>query len=124
MLDACRSAAPGEAAIGARSLKLISRDRAIFIDGKDSIGNGLAAIEAQRNTFIGFAAAPGGVAYDGDQALSPFTGALVKYLGSVDLPLSNLTSRVRQEVLISTQGRQHTWDQSSLMEPFFFNPGT
>jgi hypothetical protein len=81
-------------------------------------------MKAASNTFIAFAAAPGDVAYEGANTLSPFSLALAKYMDVVDLPLSNLTSRVRQEVLKLTNGLQRTWDQSSLMAPFFFNPGS
>ncbi len=77
------------------------------------------------NTFIAFATASGEVAYGGKgKSLSFFTAAFVQYMSAVDLPLTNLTSRVRVEVLKQTGQRQNTWDQSSLKSPFFFNPGS
>jgi uncharacterized caspase-like protein len=85
-------------------------------------------MEGAENTFIAFATASGQVAYEADEAvgeiLSPFTAAFIKYMDSVDLPLTNLTSRVRVEVLRLTNKRQNTWDQSSLTAPFLFNPGS
>ena len=77
-----------------------------------------------KNTFIAFAAAPGGYAYDGKGRMSPFTQALINNMEAVDLPLFNLMSRVRQEVLSITASKQRTWDNSSLTAPFFFNPGS
>lgn len=62
------------------------------------------------------------MAYEGAAELSPFTEVLIKHMEAVDLPISNLMHRVRQEVLNVTNGKQRTWDHSSLMQPFFFNP--
>jgi uncharacterized caspase-like protein len=74
-------------------------------------------MKANSDTFIAFAAAPGEVALGGiaGNSLSPFTVGLLKHLEVVDLPLANLTSRVRQDVLDETRGQQRTWDQSSLI---------
>ncbi len=124
LLDACRTNSPNQMSLGSKSIVLSAESRAIYINNESTATVGLAEIKAETNTFIAFAAAPGGVAYDGDTTLSPFTSALIKYVDSVDLPLSNLTSRVRQEVLKSTNGMQSPWDQSSLIRPFFFNPGS
>lgn len=77
------------------------------------------------NTFLAFAAAPGEYAYDGDgQNNSPFTQALINHIGAVDLPLTNLMVRVRNEVLKATDNKQKTWDNTSLTDAFFFNPST
>jgi hypothetical protein len=106
--------------------KGITADKAFFVNDKQLPPSGLAEMQTKSDTFITFAAAPGGVAYDGlrQESLSPFTQALVKYLDIVDLPLANLSSRVRQDVLNKTNGQQRTWDQSSLMSPFYFSPGS
>jgi hypothetical protein len=124
LLDACRSNADARAFVsGGKQLRL-SKD--ITIDGELVTGKGLASMQAAVNTFIAFAAAPGEIAFDGNwnEPLSPFTGSLLKYIDAVDLPISNLTSRVRQDVLAQTANTQRSWDQSSLMEPFYFNPGS
>lgn len=124
LLDACRSNADARAFVsGGKQLKI---SKEITIDGELVTGKGLASMQAAINTFIAFAAAPGEVAFDGNRGehLSPFTGSLLKYIDAVDLPISNLTSRVRQDVLARTDDTQRSWDQSSLMEPFYFNPGS
>jgi Caspase domain len=134
LLDACRN---GSTRAEREKFQTSFRDRlltkSIEFDGvrKEILINGeviqprLAKMTAENNTFIAYATAEGDRALDGldNSPLSPFTSALVKYMDSVDLPLSNLTSRVRQEVFAITDRQQSTWDQSSLNSPFFFNPG-
>ena len=117
LLDACRSNADARLYVGGKG---IDTGKAIFVNDRPLPSSGLAEIRTKSNTFVAFAAAPGDVAYDGADStgLSPFTQSLVRYLDAVDLPISNLTSRVRQDVLKNTDGRQRTWDQSSLMAPF------
>jgi hypothetical protein len=125
LLDACRTGRDTSAnLIG--GTKQIEVDKSFFLDGQGIPAAGLAEMKAVGNTFIAFAAGPGEVALEGGDgsSLSPFTKALVKHLTSVDLPLSNLTGRIRKEVLAETDGRQTTWDQSSLVVPFYFNPGS
>jgi hypothetical protein len=133
LIDACRSNADAQDIIqaskgvrtgrqGAKSIGI----KQFIVDGRQVRSQGLASMQSTTNTFIAFAAAPGEVAYEGEEGrtLSPFTESLARYLDVVDLPISNLTSRVRQDVLSRTQNMQRTWDTSSLMAPFYFNPGS
>ncbi|MHB0772024.1 caspase family protein [Bradyrhizobium sp. 5.13L] len=127
LLDACRSNADAQTFVehvpSAKGLKI---DKDVFQGDQLVTANGLASMQAEINTFIAFAAAPGKVAFEGNvgESLSPFTASFLKYIDSVDLPISNLTSRVRHDVLARTENNQKSWDQSSLMEPFYFNPGS
>jgi uncharacterized caspase-like protein len=123
LLDACRTGKDARLIVGGKHFEI---DKAFFLNGVEVPPPGLAEMKAVGNTFIAFAAGPGEVALEGiaGSPLSPFTRALVEHLSAVDLPLSNLTGRVRQEVLEETDGRQRTWDQSSLVVPFYFNPGS
>lgn len=127
LLDACRSNAEAQTFVEnvptAKGLKI---DKDVFQGDQLVTANGLASMQAEINTFIAFAAAPGKVAFEGNvgESLSPFTASFLKYIDSVDLPISNLTSRVRYDVLARTKNNQKSWDQSSLMEPFYFNPGS
>ena len=125
LLDACRTGTDFKQVVAAGT-RGIEVDRAFKLNNMVVPTQGLAEIKAASDTFIAFAAGPGQVARDSidGRLLSPFTGALVKHLTSVDLPLSNLTSRVRQEVLDETKQTQRTWDQSSLRVPYYFNPGS
>ncbi|CAN7610330.1 caspase family protein [Bradyrhizobium sp. LjRoot220] len=124
LLDACRSNADAQSFVGGGKQLKIGKE--ITVDGELVTANGLASMQAAMNTFIAFAAGPGEVAYDGGDGdhLSPFTESFLKYVDAADLPISNLTSRVRQDVLARTNNIQKSWDQSSLMEPFYFNPGS
>jgi hypothetical protein len=123
LLDACRNNFDAQQFLRSKGI-CITADKKIYVGGTAEPVPGLAEMNSSGNTFIAFAAAPGDVAYEGISSLSPFTEAFVKYLDVVDLPLSNLMSRVRQDVLKLTNGRQRTWDHSSLVAPFFFNPGS
>jgi len=123
LLDACRSTMEPREILKGKSIGVIGAktyDPTIYQEPR----TGLAEMQAPSSTFIAFAAAPGDVAYDGDRLLSPFTEAFLKNVELVDIPLSNLMSRVRQEVYIATGYQQQTWDHSSLMVPFYFNPGS
>lgn len=123
ILDACRDSGDARRSVVGKS---ISTEKGIFINNQPLPPSGLAEMGDQPDTFIAFAAPPGQVAREGlpGERLSPFTQSLVNYLDVVDLPLANLTSRVRQEVFENTGRLQRTWDQSSLMSPFYFSPGS
>lgn len=122
LLDACRSNPYSQ-----RLTSDVLRPRGYYA-GPNSTpikpDGGLAEIKSQTGTFIAFAAAPGGVAYErvGEEH-SMFTGGLLRYIEATDVPLGNLMIRVRNHVLRATDDGQHTWDHSSLRAPFFFNPG-
>lgn len=119
ILDACRSNP------AAKKLATdLQRSKGLEIDGEVVTADGLAKTKTPANTFLAFAAAPGSVAYNGVGRFSPFTDALLKHIHAVDLPLYNLTLRVRLDVLKATEKLQETWDTSSLTAPFFFNPSS
>lgn len=125
ILDACRTNSSARRIIGEAWSKGVDKGFSVN-DLPVHVSSGLAEMSTSSDTFLAFAAAPGKEALDGlpDQALSPFTQALIKNLDVVDLPLSNLTSRVRQDVYKATGGLQRTWDSSSLTNPFYFSPGS
>jgi WD40 repeat protein len=81
-------------------------------DATRSIGRGLARVEPSTgNTLIAFAAKAGTTAADGDDAVSPFTAALVKHLGTPGVDVEFALRKVRDLVLEQTRQRQ---------EPFFY----
>jgi Caspase domain len=126
LLDACRSESGRVVSeLRSKSAQLAPDMKGIYVGDDKALVEGVKEIKAARNTFIAFAAASNEEAYVGNnRPLSPFTEAFVRHMGAVDLPLTNLTSRVRQEVYKLTEGKQKTWDQSSLDAPYFFNPGS
>ncbi len=133
LLDACRDGDSGDkqtAYLQTFEDQLVNKSIAADSGDEGPLAAGelrskFATMNEGDNTFIAFATASGEVAYGGKgKLLSAFTAAFVKYMSAVDLPLTNLTSRVRVEVLKQTGQRQNTWDQSSLRSSFFFNPSS
>jgi formylglycine-generating enzyme required for sulfatase activity len=80
-----------------------------------SVGRGLSRVEPENpNTLIAFAAKAGTTAADGNDRLSPFTTALVKYLPRPGLDLRKAFGFVRDEVLKATRNRQEPFVYGSL----------
>jgi hypothetical protein len=84
------------------------------------IGRGLAAIESGAGTLISFSTQPGNVALDGKDRNSPFTGALVRRLQSMNDDLSSVLIAVRNDVMSETERRQVPWEHSALTGRFYF----
>lgn len=105
-LDACRDNPLPEAVRGAAD------------------GGGLAQFDGGAGTFVSFATAPGQVAFDKTEgsANSPFTAALLTHIAAPGQNISDLMIKVRNDVAVSTKGKQTPWEQSSLREQFFFTP--
>jgi len=83
--------------------------------GSRSIGRGLAGVEPSRpNTMIAFAAKGGSTASDGDSKNSPFTSALLKYIGTPGLELRKAFGLVRDDVIKDTNNRQEPFVYGSL----------
>ncbi len=85
-------------------------------------GEGLAQITTGSDVFVAFATQPGNISYDGRSTLSPFTKAIVKYLGYEGQSVSDMMISVRNEVEKATLYQQTPWDQSSLKRQFYFKP--
>jgi hypothetical protein len=65
-------------------------------------------------SLIVYSTQPNNVALDGAGRNSPFTSALVKHVITPGLEVRQMLSRVRGEVLATTERRQTPWDSSSL----------
>ncbi|MCB1041262.1 MAG: caspase family protein [Hyphomicrobiaceae bacterium] len=79
-----------------------------------SVGQGLARIGSGVGTLVAFATQPGNVALDGKGRNSPFTGALLKHLGTPGQDITRDLILVRRDVLKATDGKQVPWENSSL----------
>jgi len=79
-----------------------------------SVGRGLASIGSGVGTLVSFSTEPGNVALDGSGKNSPYTEALVKYLGTPGEDIATTMKSVRRQVLKSTDGKQVPWEHSSL----------
>ncbi len=86
-----------------------------------SLTRGLATMQAPRGTFIGYAAAPGQTAQDGEQGGNGvFTGALVEHLRDQGTPIEEVFKHVIAGVQAKTGGKQVPWMESSLQGNFYF----
>jgi len=86
------------------------------------IGRGLAAVESGAGTLISFSTQPGNVALDGTGRNSPFTGALVRQLGTSSEDLNAILIAVRNDVMRQTDRQQVPWEHSALTRRFYFDP--
>ena len=86
--------------------------------GEGPTVNGLASLSVD-GTVVAYSTAPGFVADDGDEAHSPFTGALLKYLPEPSLEIRQVLTRVRAQVVLQTRGYQVPWESSSLTDDLY-----
>jgi tetratricopeptide (TPR) repeat protein len=83
--------------------------------GRGMPGRGLGRIDAAgEGSLIVYSTQPNNVALDGSGRNSPFTAALIKHVITPRLEVRQMLSRVRSDVLASTERRQTPWDSSSL----------
>lgn len=82
---------------------------------------GLARMDAGEGMLLAFATAPGRTADEGAQN-SPFAQSLAKVIPAPGLKIEDALKQVRRDVRTLTQGKQITWDSSSLEGDFYFVP--
>jgi len=82
---------------------------------------GLAPVYAPKGTIIAFATSPGQTASDGPGTNGAFTSAILKHIDAQNLTIEDLFKRVRNTLSASTNGKQTSWEHTSLMGDFFFN---
>ena len=86
------------------------------------IGHGLASMESGAGTLISFSTQPGNVALDGQGRNSPYSGPLVKAIGTPGEDVLSMLTGVRNAVMAATGDKQVPWEHSALRAKFFFNP--
>lgn len=79
---------------------------------------GLAEVSAPVGMLVAYATQPGNVATDA----GIYARAMRNTLRQPNLRIEDLFKQVRRQVLAATDGRQVTWDQSSLVEDLILNP--
>jgi len=94
-----------------------------FSRSKRLFQQGLAEMNAPQDSLIVYATAPGSIAVESDGKNSIFTKNLIKHIKTPGLELGMMLRRVRSDVLKETDDRQIPWDQSSLVENFYFKHG-
>ncbi len=75
-------------------------------------------------TLIAFATAPNQVAADGDGSHSPYTEALLEWIGTPGLEIGEVFRKVRADVISASGGRQIPWENSSLIGEGIYLGGT
>ena len=122
LLDACRTnpfppgaivaTTSGPAPVAAAGLE-ISRGAAPLADA--------AGAPQSLGEVIGFAAAPGQAALDGDPGgNSPYAAALLKHLAAGGFDFGDVMTMVAEEVYVKTGGRQLPWTSASLRRLLYF----
>ncbi len=93
----------------------------ISVAGTRSIG--LSALrplhrpQLKVGTFLAFASEAGELADDGREGhLSPFTAAVVRYIGTRGLDVVTMAQLVAKDVRAATEGRQVPWTNSNLVD--------
>jgi hypothetical protein len=100
---------------------IIDACRRSFDRGTDSA---FTPIQAPKGTLIAFSTSPNEGAKDGGlDGHSIYTGALLKYIGREWISVEELFKKVRKTVYHLTDGKQTTWEHTSLIGDFFFNSG-
>jgi Caspase domain len=83
--------------------------------------HGLASVHTPKGTLIAFATSPGEVAADGLNRNGSYTEALLKHIDTLDIPVEDLFKRVRNTLSLRTDGKQTSWEHTSLVGDFYFN---
>lgn len=90
-------------------------------DKKVEVGanKGLAMTTPGLGSLIVYSTAPDQVAYDGSGELSPFSQAFTGRALTPGVEVRELVTRIRNDVIQATGGRQVPWDVSSLTTSFY-----
>lgn len=118
IIDACRddpfSDGAGNAGRGATALLRPAQGPAVI--------PGLGRVGRADGLLFAFSAAPGATASDGVGANSPFTEALVRYLGTPGLAAASALTLVQQDVYDRTRGGQLPYVEAALPASLFLAP--
>lgn len=113
MLDACRNDPFGGGGGVGRGAKALNVKQTV------EVKPGLGRLGKAENLLYTFSAAPGATAADGSGENSPFTAALVKYLGTDGLEIRSVLTLVQQEVYDLSRGGQLPYVENGLPQLFF-----
>lgn len=86
-------------------------------------GTGLAPVHAPKGTLIAYATSPGQTALDGIGDNGLYTSVFLKNLEEVNLTIEEFFKRVRNSVFAFSNGKQTSWEHTSLTGTFYFNNG-
>ncbi len=89
---------------------------------KGLVRPGLVRETGGAGLLIAYATDPGNVAYDGLGDNSAYTSALLKHIATPGLDARLMLGRVRQDVVLETNGRQIPWVEEAVLGEHSFNP--
>jgi hypothetical protein len=84
--------------------------------------NELATVYAPKGTLVAFSTSPGQTSLDGADRNGPYTEALLQHIATPNLLVETMFKRVRSTLESSTNGRQTSWEHTSLTGDFRFRP--
>lgn len=87
-----------------------------------SVERGLAKMDAPTGSILAYATSPGSIALDGNGRNGLYTSILLKHIKTPGLEIGRLFRRVRSDVMEVSNKKQITWESSSLIGEFYFNP--
>ena len=100
------------------------RDNPLPNQFRGILGEGLAPIYAPKGTIIAFSTSPGERAMDyGAGRNSIYTGALLNHIDDLNISIEDFFKRVRTTVYTHSNGKQTSWEHTSLIGNFCFNSG-
>ncbi|MGE0767231.1 MAG: caspase family protein [Hyphomicrobiaceae bacterium] len=108
ILDACR-----DNPLGDRLAKALGERAA-------AVGKGLGSVKAAVGMLVSYSTQPGNAALDGDGDHSPFTQSLLTHIEVPNIDVLDTMKRVRRDVVAATRNEQVPWDNSSLINAFYF----
>jgi hypothetical protein len=88
---------------------------------RSAASEGLAPVYAPKGTLIAYSTSPGEIAMDGLGRNGPYTEALLQHIDAPEVPIETMFKRVRNTLAAATQGKQTSWEHTSLSGEFFFN---
>jgi len=90
--------------------------------GFRSATKGFISVTAPSGTIISYSTSPNSAAYDGDGRNSPYTESLLECIDLPNLQIEVFFKEVRKKVKEKTANNQTPWENSSLIDDFYFNP--
>lgn len=92
--------------------------RAVF---RSAGAHELAPVYAPSGTLVAYATSPGQKAKDGKGRNGAYTSALLKHIHATDCSIEAMFKRVRNSLNAATDGKQISWEHTSLAGEFYFN---
>ncbi|WP_059020475.1 caspase family protein [Vibrio coralliirubri] len=81
----------------------------------------LAPMFAPKGTLIAFSTSPGEKALDGSGSNGAYTEALLKHIKKPDVTIEDIFKKVRNSLSVISNGKQTSWEHTSLTGDFYFN---